>query len=425
MRSFDEHKKALKENSVYFLKWTLISAIIGTVGGVIGAGFSKSISWVTAFRRENGWTLFLMPAAGVLIVWLYHTFHEEKNRGTNMVLEAVSSGQNLTVSSGLLIFISTVLTHFVGGSSGREGAALQLGGSIGSFIGKKIVLDDQDRKIAVMCGMSAVFGALFGTPVAAGIFSMEAASIGTIYYAGFIPCLFASFLGASIAEFLGASGERFSILSLPEFNLLNASYVVLLGILCALVSIGFCMLLHLAEKLYRKKFQNPYRRILAASAVFIVLTLLSGSRIYNGSSMELIEQAMEGHVQYEAFLLKAIFTAVALGAGFKGGEIVPTLCVGATFGCMIGQIFGISPSFSAACGMTALFVGVTNCPISSLVIALELFGGEAIWFFALITAVSFALSGYYGLYSSQQFVFSKTRQEVISQSSETDKNEEN
>lgn len=415
MEGFDKQKNALKENTIYFFKWTLISAVVGIIGGVIGAVFSKSIAWVTAFRQENGWILLLMPVAGVLIIWLYHIFHEEKNRGTNMVLEAVSSSQNVSAATGLLIFLSTVLTHLVGASSGREGAALQIGGSIGNLIGKKISLDEKDKKIAVMCGMSAVFSALFGTPIAAGIFSMEVVCIGTIYYAGFVPCLFSSFIGTSTARLLGVSGEQFHIVSLPEFNLFSASYVVFLGILCALVSIGFCMLLHQAEHLYRKKFENPYIRILAASVIFIILTLLSGTRVYNGGSMELIEHAMEGHIQYEAFLVKAVFTAVALGAGFKGGEIVPTLCVGATFGCMIGQIFGCFPSFSAACGMAALFVGVTNCPISSLVIALELFGGEAVWFFALIIAVSFTLSGYFGLYSSQQFVFSKTKQEVIDQ----------
>ncbi len=129
--------------------------------------------------------------------------------------------------------------------------------------------------------------------------------------------------------------------------------------------------------------------------------------------MGLIENAMEGQARYQDFLFKALFTAITLSGGFKGGEIVPTLCVGSTFGCVVGQLAGISPSFSAACGMAALFVGVTNCPISSLIIALELFGGEALPFLAIVVAVSFTLSGYYGLYSSQKFVYSKTRTEFI------------
>lgn len=404
-------KKPFGKNAEYFIKWTLIASLIGGVGGGIGACFAKTVIWATAFRQGHSWTLYLMPAAGVLIVWMYCRCHEENNRGTNTVLEAVSANQEVSLATGPLIFISTVLTHFVGGSSGREGAALQLGGSLGSLSGKLLKLGKRDRKVAVMCGMSAVFGALFGTPAAAAMFAVEVASVGEIYYAGLLPSVFSAFLGANISHAFGVPAEAFSILNLPKFTPLTAAYTVFLGLLCALVSIGFCMLLHSAGKLYRKYIPNPYYRILAASALFILLTFLLGTREYHGGSMQLIEHAMEGHARYEDFLLKALFTAVALGAGFRGGEIVPTLCVGSTFGCIVGQIMGISPSFSAACGMAALFAGVTNCPISTMFIALELFGGEGMPFFAIVIAVTFALSGYYGLYSSQKFACSKTELE--------------
>lgn len=404
-------KKPFGKNAEYFIKWTLIASLIGGVGGGIGACFAKAVIWATAFRQGHSWTLYLMPAAGVLIVWMYCRCHEENNRGTNAVLEAVSANQEVSLATGPLIFLSTVLTHFVGGSSGREGAALQLGGSLGSLSGKLLKLGKRDRKVAVMCGMSAVFGALFGTPAAAAMFAVEVASVGEIYYAGLLPSVFSSFLGANIAHAFGVPAEAFAILNLPKFTPLTAAYTVFLGLLCALVSIGFCMLLHSAGKLYRKYIPNPYYRILAASALFILLTFLLGTREYHGGSMQLIEHAMEGHARYEDFLLKALFTAVALGAGFRGGEIVPTLCVGSTFGCIVGQVMGISPSFSAACGMAALFAGVTNCPISTMFIALELFGGEGMPFFAIVIAVTFALSGYYGLYSSQKFACSKTELE--------------
>lgn len=404
-------KKPFGKNVEYFIKWTLIASLIGGVGGGLGAGFAKAVIWATAFRQGHSWTLYLMPAAGVLIVWMYCRCYEENNRGTNTVLEAVSANQEVSLATGPLIFISTVLTHFVGGSSGREGAALQLGGSLGSLSGKLLKLGKRERKIAVMCGMSAVFGALFGTPVAAAMFAVEVASVGEIYYAGLLPSVFSAFLGANISHAFGVPAEAFAILNLPEFTVMTAAYTVFLGLLCALVSIGFCMLLHSAGKLYRKYIPNPYYRILAASALFILLTFLLGTREYHGGSMQLIEHAMEGHARYEDFLLKALFTAVALGAGFRGGEIVPTLCVGSTFGCIVGQIMGISPSFSAACGMAALFAGVTNCPISTMFIALELFGGEGMPFFAIVIAVTFVLSGYYGLYSSQKFACSKTELE--------------
>lgn len=408
---FSQQKRSLKENTSYFLKWTAISCLLGCVGGLAGCVFAKCVSFVTDFRVNHSWMLYLMPVAGVMIVFMYQIFHEEKNRGTNGVLEALASQKQITLATGPLIFISTVLTHLVGGSSGREGAALQLGGCLGTIISRALKFNTRDRQTALMCGMSAVFGAMFGTPAAAGIFSLEVVNIGVMHYAALFPSVFAAFIGARIASWMGVAGERFRILDMPEFGLAGAGYMVLLGILCALVSIGFCTLLHRAEKLYQKKFPNPYLRIVAASVIFIAITLLSGTRVYNGSSMQLIEEAMEGHVAYEAFLLKAFFTAVALGGGFKGGEIVPTLCVGAAFGCTVGQVLGISPSLFAACGMAALFVGVTNCPVATLIIALEMFGGEGLPYFAIIIAVSFAMSGYYSLYSSQNFACPKTEQD--------------
>lgn len=403
----------LIQNLFYILKWTALACIIGSIGGAVGGCFAICVSWATSFRMDHSWVLYLMPAAGLGIVGLYRLLHEENNRGTNMVIEAVSSEGRVSAATGPLIFVSTVLTHLTGGSSGREGAALQIGGCIADLIGRLFKLDEMDKRIGIMCGMSAVFGALFGTPVAAGIFSLEVTNVGVLYYGALVPCLFSACLGSAVSGMMGVAAESYTILDMPEFSFPGVCYLAVLGVLCALVSIGFCTLLHRTEGLYRKYFKNPYIRILAASVIFIVLTLMSGTRDYNGSSMQLIEHAMEGQVRYEAFLLKAIFTAVALGAGFKGGEIVPTFCVGAAFGCTVGQITGMFPSFSAACGMAALFAGMTNCPVASIMIAMELFGGIGLPYFAIVIAVTFLLSGYYGLYGSQQFAYSKIKPQKI------------
>lgn len=410
-------KAGMKANIRYFIKWSALALAIGSVAGAAGTIFSMGVSWATGFRLSHPSMLFFLPVSGLLIVWLYHSFHEEGNRGTNMVIDAISSNERVTPATGPLIFFSTILTHLGGGSSGREGAALQLGGSIGNSFGEWFKLDERDKKIAIMCGMSAVFSALFGTPVAAAIFSLEVVSIGVLYYAALVPCVFSSFLAVGIARAAGLEGEHFPVEMIPALDLKAMGLLVLLGILCAAVSILFCVLLHTAEHAYRKYFPDARVRILAGSFLFIALTLLSGTRDYCGSSMGLIESSIEGSVRYEAFLMKMLFTAVALGAGFKGGEIVPTLCVGAALGCAFGEITGFAPSLCAACGMAALFAGVTNCPITSLVIALELFGYEGMEYFSIIIAVAFALSGYYGLYASQKFVYSKTRTEFINRRS--------
>lgn len=405
-------------NTLYFLKWSAVSIALGIFGGLAGSLFWRGIDWVTELRGEHPALLFSMPLCGAAIVWMYRTFHEEGNTGTNMVIDSISSNGRVTRATGPLIFFSTLLTHLAGGSSGREGAALQLGGSMGSAFGELIRLDEKDLKIATMCGMSAVFSALFGTPIAAGIFSLEVVSIGVLYYAALVPCLFSAFAAEAVAAAFGVPPERFLIGGVPEITLAGAGLTVLLGILCAVVSVVFCIMLHGSAHLYRRYFKDPYRRILAASGIFIVLTLLEGSGDYMGSGLGLIGRATSlGEARPEAFFLKMLFTSVALGAGFKGGEIVPTLCVGATFGCAFGTLFGFRPDLCAACGMAALFVGVTNCPITSLILSLELFGYGGMEYFSIIIAVSFALSGYYGLYASQKFAYSKTRTEFINRRS--------
>ncbi len=413
-----QRKTPLAQNIHYFIKWTFISVVVGVVVGMIGAVFGHGVVWATKIWQQYHWTVFLMPVAGLLIIWLYQMGHEEKNRGTDLVLESVSAHEEIPVITAPLIFVSSILSHVVSASAGREGAALQLGGALGNLTGKVMKLDEKDRKIAIMCGMSACFSALFGTPLAAGVFSLEVVSIGIMYYAALVPCLFSSFIGAAVAGKLGLAAEHYEIGLIPAFDAQGAALIVLLGMLCAVTGILLCQSMHQAGSLYRKYFKSPYQRILAGSAIYIMLTLIFQSRLYNGGGLHLIERCFEGErVPYYAFLVKILFTAVALGSGFKGGEIVPTLCVGATFGYTMAALLGMPPGLCAAVGMVCLFVSVTNCPISTMFMAFELFGFEAMPFFSLGVAISFTLSGYYGLYHSQKFVYSKIRTEYIDRKS--------
>lgn len=414
----NETIQALRQNIRYFLKWTFISAISGVTIGLAGTLFGLGIQKATAFWKSHSWTLCLLPLVGLLIVWLYRFAHEEKNRGTDMVLDSISSTEEVTPATAPLIFISTLLSHLATASVGREGAALQLGGSLGNLIGKAFRLDEKDRKIAIMCGMSAGFSAIFGTPLAAAVFAMEVISIGVMYYAALVPCVFSAFVGVSVAKFLGLAPEHYEIGLVPEFGASSALLTVLIGILCACVGIFLCVSLHQCGHAYRKVFPNPYIRVLAGSAIFIVLTLLFPARLYNGSGAQIIEMVFEGErIPVYAFLMKILFTGVALGAGFKGGEIVPTLTVGAAFGYLMSLVTGLPVGLCASVGMACLFVSVTNCPVSTMFMAFELFGFAAMPYYAIAVAVCFTLSGYYGLYHSQKFVYSKIRTEFINRKS--------
>ncbi|MDD6505693.1 MAG: chloride channel protein [Lachnospiraceae bacterium] len=394
-------------------KWVVFSLLVGVIVGLCGTAFYYGMSFVTLLRQQNQWLIFLLPVGGLLIVGLYHLFRDEKDTGTNLVISAIHSGDELPFRMAPLIFISTLITHLCGGSAGREGAALQMGGSIGNSLGHLFRFDDKDKHVMIMCGMSAAFSALFGTPMAAAIFSMEMVSVGVMYYIALVPCVISSLVAHGIAVYFGVSSELFPIGNIPHFGILNAVKISGLAVLCALVSILFCVVLHQTEHLYKRFFANPYIRAAVGGCIVIALTLLVGNRDYNGTGIGIIDQCLDGTVRPEAFLLKIIFTALTLGAGYKGGEIVPSFFTGAAFGCLFGNLIGFSPSLCAAVGMCSVFCGVTNCPITSLLISFELFGYDGMPYFLLSVAFSYMLSGYFGLYKSQRIVYSKYKTRYI------------
>ncbi len=396
-------------------RWLLFSVITGGCLGLTGTFFGKSVAYVTELRTDHPWILLGLPFGGLLIVWMYRWESRQERSSTNRVLDAIHAEKEIPLKTAPLIFISTVVTHLFGGSAGREGAALQLGGSIGNFLGRCFRIDENDKRVVIMCGMSAAFSALFGTPMAAAVFSMEVVSVGIMHYAALVPCVVSSYIAGAVAASFGMAGEHFVIEEIPELTLLSGGKILLLGFLCAAVSILFCVVLHKTEHWFQKKIPNAFLRAFAAGCLILILTFALQSTDYLGSGMHIIEEAMAGNVIWAAFLLKILFTAITLAGGFKGGEIVPTFFVGATFGCLAGEMLQISPSLAAACGMTAVFCGVTNSPISSLLIGLEMFGFEGAPYLFLSLAVSYMQSGYYGLYHSQRIVYSKVKTEYINQ----------
>ncbi|MCH5194040.1 MAG: chloride channel protein [Oscillospiraceae bacterium] len=396
-----------------FIKWFIIAVIIGVIVGLAGTAFTKALGFANNFRNNNSWTVFIMPLAGLVIVFLYTICGLSKDPGTNNIIKGARADEEVSIKLAPLIFIATFLTHITGGSAGREGAALQIGGSLASPFGKLFRLDKKDFSTLIMCGMAAGFSALFGTPIAAAVFAVEVTIVAAAQYSALVPCMVSSLTAVVTAKLFGVEPEAFHVAGVPSLgggSAVDLLKVALLGAACAALSVLFCFIMHNVGHLYKKYIKNDYIRAAAGGVIIILLTLIVGNRDYNGAGMNIIEKAFEGEAFPLAFLLKILFTALTLGAGFKGGEIVPSFFAGAAFGCVFGGLIGLDPSFGAAVGLLAVFCGVTNCPFASIILSLELFGKtEGLAFYALAISISYMLSGYWGLYSAQKFYQSKLK----------------
>ncbi len=402
-----------KNYIITFFRWIFFAGITGLIGGITGTIFHISVERATEFRLLNSWILYLLPAGGIAIAALYKMFNMNDSTGTNQIINSIRTDDNVPIKLAPLIFISTVITHLLGGSAGREGAALQLGGSIGSYVGKLFHLDEKDMHLIVLCGMSGVFSALFGTPLTATLFAMEVISIGVIYYSSLFPCLISSLVAYGVSLHFGLKPVHYTLSYIPELSFRSIGATAILAALSAALSIIFCVTMHKTEHYMEHKFKNQYIQGLTGGLIIVILTLFVGTGDYNGAGMNIIENAMNGNVKPEAFILKIIFTAITIGAGFKGGEIVPTFFIGSTFGCLAGGLLGLNQGFSAAIGLVSLFCGVVNAPVASIILSIELFGIDGLLMFAIACSVSYMLSGYYGLYSSQKIVYSKLKAEFI------------
>lgn len=403
-----------ENNLVHFVMWSCGAICIGFIIGLVGIAFHWALEWATEFRTEHPMILWLLPLGGLAIVLAYRLAGMEKDRGTNFILVAVRSNEAVTLKTAVLIFFSTVMTHLLGGSAGREGAALQLGGSIASSFGRNFELNEKEERIMTMCGMAAGFAALFGTPLTSVIFAMEVITVGVMHYSAIVPCIISALVASGLSKAVGIKPTAFEIVGIPEAIGLETCWLVaILGILCAVLSVLFCIVMEHTGNAYRKYFKNSMVRVFVGGCIVIGATYLVGCRDYNGAGMDIITKALNGDAKTEAFLLKILFTALTLGAGYKGGEIVPSFFIGATFGCIAGPLLGLPAAFAASLGMAAVFCGVTNCPLASIMLCIELFGFHGTAYYALCCAISYMLSGYYGLYSEQKIMYSKVEPEFI------------
>lgn len=393
-----------------FVKWVILGGIVGLLAGSASALFLSSLDAVTRVRLNHPWLLFLLPAGGVLVSGMYMRYGKNSSKGNNLILEQIQQGQEaIPLRMAPLVLGGTLITHLFGGSAGREGTAVQMGGSLADAFGRWIRIGPLDRRILLMCGISGGFGSIFGTPLAGTVFGLEVIAIGLISHKALLPCFAASFTGDLVATRLwGIHHLHYQVNAFPAMDALVLVKVVAASVLFGLCSLLFSELTHALKRIFAFLFANPMLRSAAGGFIVIALVYIAGSRDYLGLGIPLISSSFENDVHPFAFLWKLIFTAFTLGSGFQGGEVTPLFAIGATLGNSLAGLLHLYGPFLASLGFIAVFCGATNTPLACFIMGIELFGsGGAVYMF-IACIISYLFSGHSGIYSSQLIGSSKS-----------------
>nr|WP_265525193.1 voltage-gated chloride channel family protein [Paenibacillus sp. JDR-2] len=396
------------------LKWIFYGGLVGILSGSASALFLASLDYATGQRLNHPWLLFLLPFGGALMSFFYWKHGKNAGKGNNLILEQIRQGQEtIPFRMAPLVLLGTLLTHLFGGSAGREGTAVQMGGSFSELIGKVFKVDETDRKILLMCGISSGFGSVFGTPLAGTVFGIEVIAIGFVRYQAILPCFIASFVGHLVTTAWGIHHIHYAMGKVPDLTAIVVIKVVFASIIFGLASIMFSELTHWLKKTFSKLFKNPVIKTFIGGVVVIVLVYLLGTREYLGLGIPLLQDSFEYPVAPLAFLWKTIFTALTLGAGFQGGEVTPLFVIGATLGNALAGLLHLAAPFLAGLGFIAVFSGATNTPIACFIMGIELFGSEGALYMFMACMISYLFSGHTGIYTSQQIGISKSRLHLI------------
>ena len=392
------------------LKWTALGSWVGVLSGLASAAFLWSLDWATQTRLHAPWLLFCLPFAGMAIGLIYASHGKDVAGGNNLLLDRIHDPNGLIpFRMAPLILVTTVMTHLFGGSAGREGTAVQMGGTLADLAVGPLKLSKADRRMMIMAGIAAGFGSVFGTPVAGAIFGMEVLTIGRIKYDALVPCLVAAYVGDLVCKGVGIHHQTYASPATFSMTPTVLGCVLCASVLFALASIGFSELTHWIQSLGKNLKGAPYLRPFLGGCIVIGLTLLVGSQDYNGLGIPLIKASFfPGSVPSYAFLLKILFTAITLGAGFKGGEVTPLFCIGATLGSAFAGVTHQDPALFATLGFVAVFAGAANTPLACTIMGVELFGGHLIVPLAITCVLTYIFTGHRGIYLSQRVYHPKT-----------------
>lgn len=383
-------------------KWLTLSFLIGVPIGIASAIFLISLDWVTQTREGSTWIIWLLPFGGLVIGLLYHYYGQDVVKGNNQLLEEFHTPkQQVPFKMVPLVLLGTLVTHLFGGSAGREGTAVQMGGSIADQFSRRFGIQSKERKMILIAGISGGFASVFGTPLAGAIFAMEVLARGKERYHALLPALLTAVVADQTCHFVGAAHTTYSIPYVPDMQINLFFWTVLAGVLFGVVALAFSRSVHFFTQLFSAIFSYPPLRPVVGGILIAFSVYLIGSTKYIGLGIPTIVNSFEQHLPTYDFILKFVLTAVTLGAGFKGGEVTPLFFIGATLGNVMALFMPLPLALLAGMGFVAVFSGATNTPIACTVMGMELFGLEAGIFIAIASFVAFFASGRGGIYSAQ------------------------